>query len=482
MVKAGILTKLDKNQANEWLNSFVVVRKPSGKLRVCLDPTDLNPHIISPVCNSHTLDDIVHKLCKAKYMACFDALKGFFHVPLDENSKLLTAMLTPIGVFIYNVFTMGLTNANDIFEQCLHDILHGLDGVFNIADHILVIGETYAEFKDNVIRFLDQCVEKDLHLNADKFKLDCDTVIFFGHLLTKDGMKPGPKKVKDIQEWPAPKDIKELQSFLGAVNYLARFIPHLSALRAPLQDLLKKENEFIWAQNHQLCFDQIKEAVCKDITLKFYDPNLPILIETDASQNGIGVVLLQPLDSNFTLNENNIPTKLMPVAFTSKTLTSAECNYANIERELLGVVFGVLHFKHFSFSTEVNIITDHKPLVSLLKKSLAACSSRLSRLILKIVDYPLKVMYQPGRKKVISDALSHLSTHQISDTKETVPGLNVTIHEVGVSSNTGNTSMQSIQKETQNDAELQTLLQFIMKGFPMTKDESHDAIKPYFNY
>ena len=198
MVKTGILTKLDKNQAMEWLNSFVVVRRPSSEFRVCLDPTDLSPHIIGPVCNSNTLDYIVHKLHKAKYMACFDALKGFFHVPLDENSKLLTAMLTPIGVFIYNVLTMGLTNANDIFEQCLHDILHGLDGVFNIADDILVIGETYGEFKDNVIRFIDRCVKKDLHLNADKFQLDCDTVTFFGHLLTKDGMKQDPKKVKDI--------------------------------------------------------------------------------------------------------------------------------------------------------------------------------------------------------------------------------------------------------------------------------------------
>ena len=283
-------------------------------------------------------------------------------------------------------------------------------------------------------------------------------------------MKPDPKKVKDIREWPAPKDIKELQSFLGAVNYLARFIPHLSTLQAPLQDLLKKENDFIWAPNLQTCFDKIKEAVCKDVTLKFCDPNLPIFIETDASQNGIGVVLLQPLDSNFVLDENNIPTKFMPVAFASKTLTSAEHNYANIQCELLGVVFGVRHYKHFIFGNEVNIITDHKPLVSLLKKSLAACSSRLSRLILKIVDYPLKAMYQPGRKMVISDALSCLSTHQTPNTKETIPGLNVTIHKVGVFSNTDNTSMQSIQQETQNDAELQTLLQYIMKGFPMRKD------------
>ena len=225
-------------------------------------------------------------------MACFNALKGFFHVPLDENSKLLTAMLTPIGVFIYNVLAMGLTNANDIFEQCLHDILYGLDGVFNIVDDILVIGETYEEFKDNVSRFLDRCVEKDLHLNADKFKLDCDTVTFFGHLLTKDGMKPDPKKVKDIREWPVPKDIKEFQSFLGAVNYLARFIPHLSALRAPLQDLLKKENEFIWAEIINYALTRSKRQ----------------------------------LDSNFTLNENNIPMKLMPVAFASKILTSAKHN------------------------------------------------------------------------------------------------------------------------------------------------------------
>ena len=208
--------------------------------------------------------------------------------------------------------------------------------------------------------------------------------------------------------------------------------------------MLKKENDFIWAQNHQLCFDNIKKALCKDITSKFYDLNLPIFIETDASQNGRGVVLLRTLDSNFTLDESNIPTKLMSVALASKTLTSAECNYANIEHELLGVVFGVLHFKHFTVGNKVNIITDYKPLVSLLKKSLAACSSRLSRLILKIVDYPLKVMYQPGQKMVISDALSHLSTHQTPYTKETVPGLNVTVHEWGVFSNTDNTSMQSI--------------------------------------
>ena len=221
--------------------------------------------------------------------------------------------------------------------------------------------------------------------------------------------------------------------------------------------------------------------MCKDITLKFYDPSLPMYIETDACQNGIGVILLQPIDSNFTLDEYGIPTSLMPVAFASKTLTSAECNYANTEGELLGVVFGIQHFKHFTFGNEVHMITDHKPLVSLLK-SLVACSSRLSRLMLKIMDFPLKVLYQPGRKMVISDALSHLSSHQTPDTKEIVLGLNVTIHKISVFSNTDSTSIEQIHTETQNDTDLQTLLQYVMKGFPATSSECHESVKPHFNY
>ena len=162
-------------------------------------------------------------------------------------------------------------------------------------------------------------------------------------------------------------------------------------------------------------FEQIKDAVYKDLTLKVYDPSLPTYIEMYALQNDIGIILLRPIDLNYTLDEYGIPTSLMPVAFASKTLTSAEHNYANIERELL--VFGVEHFKHFTFGNEVHMVTDHKPLVSLLKKSLVACNSRLSRLMLKIVDFSLKVLYQPGRKVVISDALSCLSSHQTPDTK-----------------------------------------------------------------
>ena len=262
----------------EWLNSFVIVKKPSGALCICLDPTDLNKEITRPVCNAQTMDDVIHKLKHAKYFAVFDTSKGFFHVPLDQESKLLTVMLTPFGIYIYNVLAMGLSNTTDLFETCIREILQGLDGVTNITDDVLVFGTTNEEFKSNVISFLDRCVEEDMHLNPDEVKIDCPEVPFFRNVLSKDGLSLDTKKFELIQQWPTPTNHKELQSFLGTVNYLSRFLAFLSDLHAPLQALLKKDTEFIWTLVHQCAFDQIKLHVSNDVKLQFYDASKPLLM------------------------------------------------------------------------------------------------------------------------------------------------------------------------------------------------------------
>ena len=190
------------------------------------------------------MDDVIHKLKHAKYFAIFDTSKGFFHIPLDQESKLLTAMLTPFGIYVYNVLAMGLSNATDLFKTCIHEILQGLNGYTNIADDVLVYGTMYDEFKSNVLSFLDHCIEEDMHLNPDKIKINCPEVPFFRNILSKDGLSPDTKKVELIQQWPTPTNHKELQSFLGTVNYLSRFLAFLSDLHAPLQALLKKDAEF----------------------------------------------------------------------------------------------------------------------------------------------------------------------------------------------------------------------------------------------
>ena len=137
MVKAGTLMELTPEMTMpEWLNSFVIVKKTNGSLRVCLDPTDLNKHIIHPICNMRTLEEIIDMLKGSMYFAVFDSTKSFFHVPLDCELKLLMAMLTTIGIYLYNVLAMGLSNATDIFEKCMQNIVDELERVVNIADDV----------------------------------------------------------------------------------------------------------------------------------------------------------------------------------------------------------------------------------------------------------------------------------------------------------------------------------------------------------
>ena len=311
MVKAGILPEVTPEMSTpEWLNSFVIVKKPNGNLRVCLDPTDLNKHIIHPICNMRTLEEIIDILKGSMYFAVFDSTKSFFHVPLDRESKQLTAMLTPIGIYLYNVLAMGLSNATDIFEKCVRNIVDGLQGVVNIADDVLVFATKYEKFKENVINFLDRCVEHDLHLNSGKLRINVDSVPFFGQTLMKDGLQLDANKWQVIQNWPQPKNVQELQSFLGSVNYLSKFIPHLSSFRKPLQDLLKSSNEFVWLKVHDKAFKILKNEIAKDVTLKYFDSNLPIYIETDTSKKGIGVVMLQPDNSVENTSHTEVPNNL----------------------------------------------------------------------------------------------------------------------------------------------------------------------------
>ena len=195
-----------------------------------LNPTDLKREIIQPVCNSQTMDDVVHRLKDAKFFAVFNTSKGFFHVPLDQESKLLTVMLTSFGIYVYNVLTMGLSNATDLFETFIHEVLQELNGCTNITNDILVYGSTYDEFKNNVLAFLDHSVQEDMHLNPDKVKIDCHEVPFFRNVLSKEELSPDNTKVQLIKDWPVPTNHKELQSFLGTVNYLSRLLAFLSDL------------------------------------------------------------------------------------------------------------------------------------------------------------------------------------------------------------------------------------------------------------
>ena len=281
--------------------------------------------------------------------------------------------------------------------------------------------------------------------------------------------------------WPIPNNVKELQSFLGTVNYLSKFLAFLSDLCAPLQGLLKKDTDFQWTETHTQAFNRLKEHVSLDISLQFFDCSKPLYIEVDASKWGIGSVMLQPDTVVKNTSTGDIPNDLRPIAYASKTLSQTESNYSNIEHELLGVVFSCLHFKHFAYGCKVTVITNHKLLVSPFKKSLGSSSPRLARMLLRILDFDLDVGYQPGSQMHLSDAISRLSSHN-PDKGDTIPGLDVSIHDVSICTGFNATSIQTIREHTQKDDSFHLLLEHIHQGFPTSIKEMPDCIKPYFTF
>ena len=389
-------------------------------------------------------------------------------------------MLTPEGVYVFNVLEMGLCNACDLFESALQDLLSGLLHVKNIADDILVFGSTQEEHDASVIRFLERCLEIDLHLNPDNVKINCKSVPFFGMVLTADGIKPDPKKVETFKEWPMPQNVTELQSFLGSVNYLSRFIPGLSQLHKPLQALIKKNSEYVWTDVHDRVFQELKDRVSEDCLIQFYDPHKPLFIECDASKQGISGVMLQP-DDNIPADVNHgIPPNLRPVAYASKSLSEAEQNYANTERELLGFVFSLETFKHFTSGRQKNIIIDHKPLTFLFSKCLANTSPRLARMMLRISDYDANVLYQKGTM-FLSDALSHLSSHNTRQGKKSeIKGLNISVHDVEMDVHV--TTLDKIRIHSKTDSTLSLVMRYILDGWPGNANECAEPAQPYFTY
>ena len=206
----------------------------------------------------------------------------------------------------------------------MDQILEECQGCIRIADNITIHGNTKAEHDAHLQDLMQIAHKYDLVFNPQKTHVKAQAINFFGCLYDANVVHPDPGKVNAVHALPAPTNFTELQEFLGLVTYLSPFIPGLSTLTAPLQELLKKDTDFIWNCTYDAAFEQVKEAVISDTTLRYFNPSLPVTIQVDASQVGLGAALLQ---------------NGKPIAFASKALTRNECRYANIEREMLAAVF-----------------------------------------------------------------------------------------------------------------------------------------------
>ena len=455
MESLGVIRRV--NEPTNWVSSLVYPPKANGDVRICLDPKDLNDALIRNPHPLPTLEQVSHKLCGAQVISKLDIKNSYWCVQLDNDSQLLTTFNSPLGRFCFQRLPFGLKSSQDIFQNALDSALGGLPGVIAMCDDIIVFGSSIKEHDKNLHQLMLRARDKGIVFNYNKCSINQPEISFFGHVYTKNGIKPDPKKVQAIHDLVEPSNCSELQSFLGLITYLSPFIKNLSEQTSVLRNLLKQGVDFNWLPEHRSAFRQIKTLISDDALLAYFDPKLETVIEVDASQHALGACLMQ----------NN-----RPIAYASKSLTPAETRYANIEREMLACVFGAERFHLYIYGAPFVIRSDHKPLETICQKPLTSAPPRLQRMLLELQKYDYKITYKPGRAMIPADALSRLPKR----TADPPIPLDITVNFVQFSQS----ALSKLKDSTALDPALGELLQVICKGFPEHQHQVSSLLRPYW--
>ena len=287
--------------------------------------------------------------------------------------------------------------------------------------------------------------EKGVKLKKQKCEIKTPEVVYIGDKITKDGVKPDESKIEAILNLPSPQNKKDVERLLGMLTYLSKFIPNMSTLTEPLRVLLKQEVHWHWEEQQEKALNEVKKVLTSKPVLRYYDVTKPVKLSVDASQSGLGAVLLQ---------DNQ------PVAYASKSLTDCQKGYAQIEKETLAIVFGCERFHQYLYGKEIEVESDHKPLEAIFAKSIAKAPPRIQRLLLRLQHYHLKVKYVPGKQMFIADALSraHLET---TYTIQGIPDAEteMQVHLLVANLPISEKKLKEFQEATTADPTLQTVAQ-----------------------
>ena len=469
------LTRLERvnvikreEEPTDWMSSLVVTEKPNGKLRVCIDPQHLNTALKRSHYPLPVIEDILPELADVKVFSKADLKDGFLQIQLDEDSSKLTTFQTPWGRYRYLRMPFGISPAPECFQRKLDQNLEGLEGIYKVADDILITGrgaskeEAVRNHDANLEKLLERCRMRNLKLNREKLQLKCSETTFIGHVLTSEGVKPDPSKVEAILKMERPGDVAAVRRLVGLTNYLSKFLSQLSELCEPLRRLTHKGVEWSWSAEQEKAFENVKKAVTSAPVLRYFNSSEPVEGQGDASANGIGFVLMQ---------------NGQPVSYSSRALTTCERNYSQIEKELLAQVFGVERNHQYVYGRKIVLWSDHKPLETICKKPLATAPKRLQRLLLRLQQYDVEIRYKPGPGMYLADTLSraYLPTTTRSPAEEETERIHA-VDFLPISE----TQLAEIQRETAVDSVLQCLIQVILKGWPDQKEALPSELHPYY--
>ena len=398
MLRVGLISRTHGPGASPAF----LVRKPPGpngepRWRMVIDARGLNritvPHIYTP----QYTDDAIRALAGKCIFSAIDLVDAFYQVRADPSAQNHLSFTTPDGNYVLNVMPMGAKNSTETLTRVIHDCFQPLISTGRMvayADDIVIMSENIDAHERDLDQFFQLCRQHKFFIHPHKSKFFVDHVKFLGHMVGGNSVSPLHDRIADLMNIPAPTNATEVRSFIGATNYYREHIPNYAIIASPLHELTGKA-PFNWTPVHDDAFNRLKHALASAVTLAQPDfatrPTFDIY--TDASSKGIGAAI----------HQNN-----RPLAFFSKTLSSAEANYAVRELELLAIKRVLDQYDHWLAGAHIRIHTDHESL-----KYLTTCdvSKRLARFLDPLQLYDLEFIYVPGPDNVVADMLSRRSDH-----------------------------------------------------------------------
>lgn len=409
MLQSGVVLP----SKSPWASPIVLVTKKDGSTRFCVDYRKLNDATIKDAYPLPRIEDSLDSLGGSRWFSTLDLASGYWQVEVKEEDRAKTAFVTRKGLYEFTVMPFGLCNAPATFQRLMERVLAGLqwDVAVLYIDDIIVHGRTFEEHIERLSSVLQRLREANLTLKTKKCCLFQSKVEFLGHVVSGEGISPNPRKVKDVAEWVTPSTLTDLRSFLGLATYYRRFIEGFASIARPLHALTEKGKQFKWSDDCAEAFATLKNKLTSSPILAYpYDKD-PFVLDTDASQFGIGAVLSQKQSG-----------QELVISYGSRLLTKRERNYCTTRKELLAVVYFVRYFRHYLLGKPFLLRTDHGSLRWLF--SFKEPEGQVARWIESLAPYEFKIEHRPGTKHLNADALSRKPCAQCGLSSSTDPGKN----------------------------------------------------------
>ena len=471
-------------EAATWCAPIVVTpKKNSDKIRMCVDLSHLNRYVIRERYQSPTPAQAVADIAasEAKIFTVLDALKGYHQCPLDQESQTLTTFITPFGRYKYLRAPYGISSISEHYNRRMTEAFGGLSGFRRIVDDFVIYDSNITEHINHIKQFLQRCVDHNIALNVDKCQFFKGQVTFAGFQLSSDGYKIDPSIIEAITKYPTPISRSDLRSFIGLVNQLSTSTNTLATLLAPLRPLLSVKTEFLWSDQHQEAFSNIKTSLTTSPLLSFFDINHTTRLSTDASRQGLGFILEQKSGDKWTL-----------IQAGSHFLSDAETRYAVIELEMLAVSWAIMKCRVFLAGLQhFEVVTDHNPLIPILntRRLDEVENPRLQRLKSRLMAYNFTAHWTKGSSHNAPDALSRnpVSDPQSEDTlaefddQSNLAMSTSEIRAITTSESPTSPRLEEVQQLAAQDPEYQQLLSVILNGFPSHKQQLPDGCRRFWS-